>query len=66
MAENWKKLETSNVFSSFIECLNQNRSALVRELLSNSSLFVGCQLYKDKSLALCSRDLIFGTTDLQK
>ena len=34
------------------------------ELLSNSSLFVG-QLYEDKSLALCARDLIFFTTDLQ-
>ena len=29
----------------------------MRELLSNNSLFVG-QLYKDKSLALCARDLI--------
>ena len=35
-----------------------------RELLSNNSLFVG-KLYKDKSLALCARDLIFFTTDLQ-
>ena len=60
MAESCKKLKTSNVFLSFIVCLNRNRSAQVRELLSNNSLFVG-QLYKDKSLA---RDLIF-TTDLQ-
>ena len=30
---------------------NRNRSALVRELLSDNSLFVG-QLYVDKSLAL--------------
>ena len=30
----------------------------MRELLSNNSLFVG-QLYKDKSLALRARDLIF-------
>ena len=64
MAESWKKLKTSNVFSSFIVCLNRNRSAPVFELLSNNSLFVG-QLYKDKSLALCARDLIFFTTDLQ-
>ena len=35
----------------------------MRELLSNNSLFVG-QLYKDKSLTLRARDLIF-TTDLQ-
>ena len=36
----------------------------MRELLSNSSLFV-CQLYEDKSLVLCARDLILFTTDLQ-
>ena len=36
----------------------------MRELLSNNSLFVG-QLYKEKSLALHARDLIFFTTDLQ-
>ena len=39
-------------------------SAPVRELLSNNSLLVG-KLYKDKSLALRARDLIFFTTDLQ-
>ena len=64
MAESWKKLKTSNVFSSFIVCWNRNRSAAVRELLSNNSLFDG-QLYEDKSLALRARDLIFFTTDLQ-
>ena len=64
MAESWKKLRTSSVFSSFIVCENRNRSAPVRELLSNNSLFVG-QLYEDKLLALCARDLIFFTTDLQ-
>ena len=48
MAERWKKLKFSNVFSLFIVCENRNRSALVRELLSNNSLFVG-QLYEDKS-----------------
>ena len=65
MAESWKKLKTSNLFSSFIVSLNRNRSALVRELLCNNSLFVG-QLYEDKSLAPRSaRDLIFFTTDLQ-
>ena len=63
MAESWKKLKTSNVFSSFIVCKNRNRLAPVRELLSNNSLFVG-QLYEDKSLALPARDLIFFTTDL--
>ena len=57
MAESWIKLKTSNVFSSFIVCLNRNRSALVRELLSNNSLFVG-HLYEDKSLALCTRALV--------
>ena len=64
MAESWKKLKTSNLFSSFIVSLNRNRSAPVRELLCNNSLFVG-QLYEDKSLALRARDLIFFTTDLQ-
>ena len=53
MEESWKKLKTSNVFSSFIVCSNRNRSALVRELLSYYSLFVG-QLYEDKSLAVHS------------
>ena len=57
-------MKTSNVFSSFTVCKNRNRSAQVRELLSNNSLFVG-QLYDDKSLALRARDLIFFTTDLQ-
>ena len=55
---------TSNVFSAFIVCLNRNRSALVCELLSNDSLFVS-QLYEDKSLTLCTGDLIFFTTNLQ-
>ena len=64
MAESWKKLMTSNVFSSFIVRKNRNRSAPVRKLLSNNSLFVG-QLYQDKPLALRARDLIFFTTDLQ-
>ena len=63
MAESLKKLETSNVFFSFFVCLNRNRSATVRELLSNNSLFIG-QLCEDKSLALHAHDLIF-TTDLQ-
>ena len=36
----------------------------MRELLSNISLFVG-QLYADKSLALCARDLLCFTTELQ-
>ena len=63
MAESRKKLKTSNVFSFFIVCKNRNRSAPVRELLRNNSLFVG-QLYEDKSLALRAHDLIF-TTDLQ-
>ena len=43
--------------------IDRNRSALVLELLSNDSLFVG-QLYEDKSLELCASDLIFFTTDL--
>ena len=64
MAESWKMLKTSNLFLSFIVSSNRNRSALVRELLCNNSLFVG-QLYEDKSLALRARDLIFFTTDLQ-
>ena len=57
-------MKTWNVFSSFIMCLNRNRSAPVRELLSNNSLFVG-QLYEDKSLVLRAGDLIFFTTYLQ-
>ena len=67
MAESRKKLKTSNVFSSFIEiivCSNGYRSAKVRELLSNNSLFVG-QWEEDKSLVLYARDFVFFTTDLQ-
>ena len=64
MAESWKKLKISNMFSSFIVCSNRNRSALVRDLLSYNSLFVG-QLYEDKSLVQRARDLISFTTDLQ-
>ena len=64
MAESWKKQKISDVFSSFILCWNQNRSAPVRELLSDNSLFVS-QLYEDKLLAVHTRDLIFFTTDLQ-
>ena len=65
---NGGKLEESEDFKSvfivFFVSSNRNRSALVRELLCNNSLFVG-QLYEDKSLALRARDLIFFTTDLQ-
>ena len=64
MAESRKKLKTSNLFLSFIVSSNRNRSALVRELLCNNSLFVG-QLYEDQSLELRARDLIFFTNDLQ-
>ena len=64
MAESWKKLKTSNLFSAFFFSSNRNRSTLVRELLCNNSLFVG-QLYEDKSLALRAGDLIFFITDLQ-
>ena len=42
---------TSNVFSPFIVRQNRNRSALVRELFSNTLQFVR-QLYEDKSLVL--------------
>ena len=63
-AESWKMLKTTNLFLSFIVSSNRNKSALVRELLCNNSLFFG-QLYEDKSLALRARDLIFFTTDLQ-
>ena len=65
MVASWKKLKTSNVLSSFIVCLNRNRSALLRELLSNNSLFVG-QLYEDKSLVVRARDLLFFTPDLKQ
>ena len=57
-------LKFSDFILSFLVCSNRNRSTLVRELLSNNSLFVG-QSYEDKSLALRARDLIFFTTDLQ-
>ena len=51
MMESSNKVKTLNVFSSFIECKNRNRSATACELLINNSLFAG-QLYEDKSLVL--------------
>ena len=63
----WRKPEEAEDFKSVFVvyvCSNRNRSALVHELLSNNSLYVG-QLYDDKSLALRARNLIFFTTDLQ-
>ena len=50
------------MFSSFIVCSNRNRSAFLRDLLSNNSL-IHCK--KILSLALRARDIIFLTTDLQ-
>ena len=60
---NGGKLEEAEDFKS-VFIIYRNRSALVRELLCNNSLFVG-QLYEDKSLALRPRDLFFFTIDLQ-
>ena len=60
MAVSWKKLKNLLL----IVCFNRNRSALVCELLSYNSLFVG-QFYEDKSLLLWPHDLIFFSTDLQ-
>ena len=51
MEGSWKKLKTSNVFPLITVCYKRNRSALLSELLSNYSLFVG-QLNEDKSLVL--------------
>ena len=62
----WRKLEEAEDFKcvfAFYCVLELNRLALLRELLSNISLFVS-QLHEDKSLALLARDLIFFTTDL--
>ena len=65
MVESWKKLKTSNVFSSRLFCVRIEIDQLYCvNLLRNNSLFVG-QLYEDKSLALRARDLILFTTDLQ-
>ena len=58
-----KCYKVKRILISF-NCFSEYRSAPVRELLSNNSLFVS-QLYEDKSLALRARDLIFFTTDLQ-
>ena len=58
----FEEAKSSDLILSFLVCSNRNRSALVRERLSNNSLFVG-QLYEDKSVALHARDLIFFTTD---
>ena len=64
----WQKVGRSLRFQiCFVVCFvleNPNRSAPVRELLSNNSLFVS-KLYEDKSLAQHARDFIFFTTDLQ-
>ena len=54
--EEAEDFESVLVVYCVLEKLNRNRSAPVRELLSNNSLFVG-QLYEDKSLALRARDI---------
>ena len=66
MAESWNNLKDTTACSSFLVCKNRSRSALVRELLSNTgnSPFVG-QLKADESVALRTRDLISFTNDLQ-
>ena len=51
MKESWKKPKTSNAVSSFV--CNRNTLALLRDLLSYNSLFVG-QLYEDKTLVISS------------
>ena len=63
MAGCWKNLKDTTALSLFLACQNRNRSAPLRELLSNDSLFVG-QLLADKSPPFRARDLIF-FTDLQ-
>ena len=52
------------MISSFIVCLNRYRSAVVRDLESNDSLFVS-QMYQDRKFGLLARNLIFFTTVLQ-
>ena len=53
MAESWKKLKTSNVFLLFIVYSNLNRSALVRDLLSDNSLLsVSCAKINHSCFAL--------------
>ena len=61
MADSWRNLKDTITFSSFFVCYNRNRSALVRVLLGNKSLFVG-QLKVDKSLAL--QTVIYYSTNL--
>ena len=56
--------EAEDFKCGFVVYSNQNRSALVCDLLSYNSQFVG-QLKEDKSLVLRTHDLIFFTTDLQ-
>ena len=41
IVESSKKMKSSNVTLSFVVCTNRNISALVREMLSYNSLFVG-------------------------
>ena len=62
----WRKVEKAEDFKCVfvVYCALDNRSAIVRELLSNNSLFVG-HLYEVKLLALRACDLIFLSTDLQ-
>ena len=60
-----EEAEGFSLFTSFIVSLNRNRSVLAcefTELLCNHSLFVD-QLYKNKSLALRTRDLFLFTND---
>ena len=54
---NGRKLEEAEDFKCgfVIFCSNRNRTRLMRDLLSNNSLFVGL-LFEHKSLALQARD----------
>ena len=61
------KLEEAEDFkcgSVIYPLFKRNRSALVHDLLSYNSLFLG-ELYADKSLSQQAHNLIFFTTDLQ-
>ena len=61
IAESWKMLKTSNLFSSFIVSSNRNRSAIVRKLLCNNSLFVLPELIYFLIKTFCdtvTRDLV--------
>ena len=62
MAESWNNLKYTTACSSFLVCKNRSRSALVRELLSNTGNFTVCRSVESRWISRASNswfDLLY-------